>query len=69
MILIKPSLRLTAKSQGVRMGKGKGGLLPFSVSQIKKGQILFQCLYAQKRIIYFLKAAKKLPLKVRILIP
>jgi large subunit ribosomal protein L16 len=54
----------TAKSQGVRMGKGKGAVSQ-KIRKLLKGDILFEVFSFKKKKLYniLLKAAKKLPIR------
>lgn len=61
-IKILPNKALSAKSKGVRMGKGKGLVKGF-VSQIRRGRIIFELKTKNNIYINLKKATKKLPIK------
>jgi len=65
-IRVKPNRPVTAKSRGIRMGKGKG-LPKYWICKIKKGRILFEI---QQNVSIFQNwnsIIQKLPLKIRII--
>jgi large subunit ribosomal protein L16 len=66
---IRPTTSVSAKPSEVRMGKGKGSIDHY-ISRVKAGQLLFSIGGSVSPIIaneVFLKASKKLPLKIKII--
>lgn len=64
-IKILPIKALSAKSKGVRMGKGKGLVKGF-VSQVRRGRTLFEIKTKQNIKLNLLKCSKKFPISVKI---
>lgn len=63
-IKILPNKALSAKSKGVRMGKGKGLVKGF-VFQAHRGRVIFEIKTKNNIYVNLLKATKKFPIKTR----
>lgn len=61
-IKVLPNKALSAKSKGVRMGKGKGLLKGF-VCQIRRGRVIFEIKTKNNIFLNLKKATKKFPIK------
>lgn len=68
VIRVKPSIPITKKSSGVRMGKGKGSFKEL-IFYTKVDQILFEFRSVPKDLFLFIfkKIQHKLPMKIKIL--
>lgn len=66
-VRVFPYISITAKPIGIRMGKGKGKILNWSVS-VKSGQILFEIVGKNKKLLIksLLNCKLKLPIKTKI---
>ena len=63
-IKVLPTKALSAKSKGVRMGKGKGLVKGF-IFQIRRGRVIFEIKSKNNLFVNLTKASKKFPIKVR----